>query len=120
MKIKELFLALFIISFANITNANAQSNLTENKDINSLIAKKREYNKSVGYGYRIQLYNGTEKRAKSLRNRFQLTFPDTYTKLKYDAPEWKIHVGNYKTRLEADKALHKIQESFSGAIVINL
>ena len=116
-KISLLITILFLFAI-NIIDVNAQENLTENKDITSLIEKKRAYNKNHGTGFRIQLYNGLERTAKSTRSRFQIEYPGVYTKLTYKAPEWKIQVGNYKTRLHADRALNKIREKFSGAIVV--
>ncbi|MGB1043332.1 MAG: SPOR domain-containing protein [Tenacibaculum sp.] len=118
---KHKFLFTFIIMLAtSIFTGYSQENQANNKDIISLIEKKRAYNKHNGTGFRIQLYNGLERTAKSLRGKFQVEFPGTYTKLSYDAPEWKIQVGNYKTRLHADRALNEIREKFSGAIVVPL
>lgn len=118
MKRNTFFSLILFTFFFGLLNVNAQSNTTDNKDINELLSKKRAYNKKYGYGFRIQLYNGLEKRARSLKGKFQVEFPGVYNTLEYDAPEWKIQVGNYKTRLEADKAINKIREKFSGAIVI--
>ncbi len=118
MKKRNILITLFLILIIGVFNIQAQDNHTDNKDIISLIAKKRAYNKNNGSGYRIQLYNGLERRAKSLRHRFQVEYPGVYTKLKYDQPDWKAQVGNYKTRLQADKALNKIREKFNGAIVV--
>ncbi|WP_428741424.1 SPOR domain-containing protein [Tenacibaculum sp.] len=118
MKKSSLFITFLIVFATGICSLNAQTNYTNNKDIISLLEKKREYNKNNGTGYRIQLYNGLERTAKSLRNRFQIEYPGVYTKLTYKAPEWKIQVGNYKTRLLADRALNEIREKFSGAIVV--
>ncbi|OSY86942.1 hypothetical protein WH52_13650 [Tenacibaculum holothuriorum] len=118
MKNIQLLLLVFGLVFFTTTSINAQEKLTNNKSINSLIAKKREYNKRNKTGFRIQLYNGLEKRAKSLKHRFQIEFPGVYTKLSYKQPDWKIQVGNYKTRLQADRALAKIKEEFAGAIVV--
>lgn len=118
MKLNRIFYVLIFCFLAGSFTAKAQDFTNDNKKIESMLAKKREYNKRYGYGFRIQLYNGLEKRAKSLRGRFRVEFPTIYTKLRYDAPEWKIQVGNYKTRLDADKALVKISEKFSGAIVV--
>ena len=39
-------------------------------------------------------------------------------KMSYELPEWKVKVGRFNTKLEADRALNKIKEKFSGAIVI--
>lgn len=98
----------------------SQSEYTNNKSINSLLAKKRKYNDKNGTGFRIQLYNGAEKRARNIKQNFNSKFPGVYSKLKYETPDWKVQVGRYQNRLEADKALNKIKEKFSGAIVIPL
>ncbi|CAI8155013.1 MAG: Uncharacterised protein [Polaribacter sp. SA4-10] len=95
-----------------------QNQTNDNEKIRSLITKKRDYNKRKGFGYRIQLYNGSEINAKRIRKEFNKKFPKVKTHLKFDTPEWKIQVGNYKTTLEADKALININLKFSGAIVI--
>ncbi len=118
MKFKTYFTTALVVFFFGIHFANAQSSNNDNDKIKSLLAKKRDYNKNNGHGFRIQIYNGLEKQARSSKNKFQVNFPDVYSKLNYKAPEWKVQVGNYKSRLEADKAISKIREKFSGAIVI--
>lgn len=118
VKMKTFFLASFLLLFVGSLEISAQNQHNDNEQIKELIAKKRAYNERYGYGFRIQLYNGNEKRAKNIRARFRYLFPNVYTKLKYDAPEWKIQVGNYKTRLEADKAVMIFSQKFSGIIVI--
>lgn len=120
MTLSNKFLTFLLVVFVGVYYGNSQSNYTDNESINSLLAKKRKYNQKHGTGFRIQLYNGTEKRAKNIKHNFMMSFPDTYSKLEYEAPEWKVQVGRYQTRLEADRALNKIREKFSGAIVIPL
>lgn len=115
---QKFIISFLLILIGGVYFANGQANYTENKDIISLIEKKREYNKNNGSGYRIQLYNGLERTAKSIQGRFRVEFPGVYNKVSYKAPEWKIQIGNYKTRLQADRALNKIREKFNGAIVV--
>ncbi len=38
--------------------------------------------------------------------------------MSYKLPEWKVQVGYFHTRLEADIALNKIKKKFEGAIVL--
>lgn len=102
------------------TTVSAQNATNSSPQIKRLIAKKRAFNKSYGHGYIIQIYYGNETRARSLRNKFRLEFPEVITKLDYDKPDWKVLVGNYKTKLEADKAVLNFSEKFSGLIVIPL
>ncbi|MBE7645026.1 SPOR domain-containing protein [Tenacibaculum finnmarkense] len=120
MEKRGLILILALSLSIGVLSAKAQQNQKDNKDIASLIAKKRTYNKNNGTGYRIQLYNGLETKAKSLRNRFRLEYPGVFTKITYDQPDWKTQVGDYRTKLQADRALNKIREKFNGSIVIPL
>ena len=118
MKIKSILLPFLFTIYLGCFTSFGQNQTNDNEKIRSLITKKRDYNKRKGFGYRIQLYNGSEINAKRIRKEFNKKFPKVKTQLKFDTPEWKIQVGNYKTTLEADKALININLKFSGAIVI--
>ena len=98
--------------------SRAQSQSNDNESIRSMIEKKRAYNEYKGIGYRIQLFNGSEKRVKTIRDKFRNEFPSIETYLKYNAPEWKIQFGSYKTTLEASRGLRAISKKFSGEIII--
>ncbi|MEN8858647.1 MAG: SPOR domain-containing protein [Flavobacteriaceae bacterium] len=98
----------------------SQSEKSDNELINDLISKKRAFNKEYSFGYRIQLYNGFETESKKLRAKFKIDFPEIETFIVYRQPEWKIQVGFYKTKLEADKALLELKRKYESAIVIPL
>ena len=113
---KIVLIFCFFLAFS--FNSFSQNETNESKKIKNLITKKRAFNKKYGFGYRIQLYNGNEQQARKLHERFRIEFPGNSIKLVYRAPEWKVQVGNYKTKLEADRDLIKFREEFSGIIVI--
>lgn len=119
---KNKFLTTFFIFFlaSLFSYSYAQNETNSSKEIKNLIAKKRAFNAKYGYGYRIQIYYGNETKARSLQSKFRVTFPEVSTKLDYDQPYWKVLVGNYRTTLDADKALLKFSEKFSSLIVIPL
>ena len=116
LKLSTLSFMFVLLTMSNTTNS--QNKTTKTKEIERLITKKRTFNKEYGFGYRIQLYNGDEQQARKFRATFKVEYPDKFSKLVYVAPEWKVQVGSYKTKLEADKDLMKYQEKFSGIIVI--
>ena len=120
MKKPILFFAFVILTSFSIQTAQSQEKKTDNQLVEELIAKKKKFNKDFGYGFRIQLYNGYEVEAKKTRAKFRIEFPKIQTYLTYVSPEWKIQVGTYKTKLEADRALLKIKKEFDGAIVVPL
>lgn len=114
-----LFLPIFFISLLlGIGTLSAQNTTNYSKEVKNLIEKKRSFNKTVGFGYKIQIFNGYETTAKSKQAKFKLLYPEVETKLIYNAPEWKVQVGNYKTKLDADRALLIFRKEFSGIIVI--
>ncbi len=123
MKKSILFFSFLLLSFCSFQIVTAQTQKTDNELINDLVSKKKSFNKEFGYGYRIQLYNGFEVEAKKTRAKFRVEFPTIKTYLLYRQPEWKIQVGFYKTKLEADRALLQLElkrKYGSGVIVIPL
>ena len=118
MKSKLTTLSFLIVLLATSYNSFSQNSTNESEEIKDIVSKKRSFNSTFGFGYRIQLYNGSEQKARQFMARFKAEFPGNFSKLVYYAPEWKVQVGNYKTKLEADKDLIKFQEKFSGIIVI--
>ena len=111
------FLGLLMTPLHTVT---AQETKTDTELIEEFIAKKKDFNKEFGHGFRIQLYNGFEVEAKKTRAKFRIEFPEIRTYLVYRQPEWKIQVGMYKTKLEADRALLEIKKEFGSAIVVPL
>ncbi|PCH52571.1 MAG: SPOR domain-containing protein [Flavobacteriaceae bacterium] len=114
---KKLLFTSFLVFLLSITNSYSQS---ENQKINTLIEQKRDFNKKNKNSivYKIQLYNGNETQAYKIKQNFNAAFPEYTTKIIYKSPEWKTQVGDYTTRIEADRILNIIKTKFSGAIVL--
>ncbi|MCB0472472.1 MAG: SPOR domain-containing protein [Flavobacteriaceae bacterium] len=113
-----LILALFISLISN-AQQKGTVNIQSGAKINAVIAKKRAYNKEKEIkGFKIQIFNGSEQGAYITRDKFSTLFPDDDIKIQFSSPEWKVQVGNYLTRLEADRELLKIKDDFPNAIVL--
>ena len=114
---KKILIGAFLMLLLNISYSYAQS---ENEKIANLIEQKRSFNKQNKNStiFKIQLYNGSESQAYKIRNDFQSLFPEYDTNIIYKSPEWKTQVGNFETRLEADRVFLIIKEKFFGAIVL--
>ena len=111
--------ALFLLSLPLKAQTTGVVTINTNPRVNEIIAKKKEYNKNKKIkGFKIQVFNGTEHGAYQIRDKFEALFPDVDVKIQFASPEWKVHVGNYFTRLDADRELLKIKEEFSNAVVL--
>jgi len=108
---------IFFVVFLSITNSFSQS---ENDKINTLIEQKKTFNKinKNTIVFKIQIYNGNETQAYAIKRSFETDFPEYRTKIIYKTPEWKTHAGNFRTRLEADRALNAVKQKYAGAIVL--
>ena len=113
---------VFSLLSSSIMMAQQEGSLTieSNESVKNIIAKKKAHNKNTTKvkGYRIQIYFGNEKGAYKAREEFKSLFPDTFLKIENFPPDWKVRVGNYKSRLDADRALVEIKETYIGAIVL--
>ena len=113
---KSVFVCVLFAIFLGTANVNGQTKTSE--EVKSLIQKKIEYNKKNGYGFRIQLESGFETAIKTTQSKFRLEHPTIKTHILFESPEWKVQVGDYKTRLEADKILNEIKLKFPSAIIV--
>jgi hypothetical protein len=116
---KNLILTcLFSASFAVSTNAQEGTvAVNQDQDIETLIRLKKEVNKTK-VNYRIQIFNGNRNGAIKAREDFRKTFSWLPTYMRYEPPYYRIYAGNFKTRLEADRALQRIKKEFGSAFIV--
>ncbi|MDH7445394.1 SPOR domain-containing protein [Aquimarina sp. 2201CG14-23] len=80
-------------------------------DIKTKMDKDGEFSDN----YKIQLYNGNMNEAQKVLKKAEALFPQWNTEIKWETPEFKVWIGNYRTKLERDRALREIKAEFSGA-----
>ncbi|WP_298899462.1 SPOR domain-containing protein [uncultured Psychroserpens sp.] len=119
MKANTLKIAVLVLAFLAIGNQAFAQEGTVTIDQDSDITKLLEYKKDVKTVdlYKIQLDFGSRSKAMALEQKFRNTFSQWPTDVVYETPNYKVWVGNFSTRLEADIALLKIKKKFSKAMV---
>ncbi len=70
-------------------------------------------------GYRIQVFSDRNQRtakgeALSKEKNIKENFPDMGTYITYDAPSWRLRVGDFRTRDEASLRLSELRKCFPG------
>lgn len=118
---KTLIMASFIILFLVAFNTNAQEGtltINQDQDIEKLLAIKKDMNSSeeATDRYKIQVYSGNRADAEDAKTKVYSSFTWKST-LVYETPNYKIWVGSFRTRLEADRALKKIKNKFPSAFI---
>ena len=74
-------------------------------------------------GYRIHIFSlsGQTARAKAeeTRKNFMRNFPDMEAYWNYQAPNWQVVVGDFRTKNEAVRGKKKIEKMFPRAFIVN-
>ncbi|WCO02029.1 SPOR domain-containing protein [Psychroserpens ponticola] len=89
--------------------------IDQDSDIDKLLEFKKDV-KTVNL-YKIQVYSGTRSGAESSKQNFLNAFNEWPVSMEFDSPNTKIWVGNFRSRLEADKALLKIKRKYNNAFI---
>lgn len=71
-------------------------------------------------GYRIQIFSSSNNKLEAVKakSEFLRAFPEVKSYLVYQAPNYKVRVGDFLDRLEATKELLLIQEHFPNAYLV--
>lgn len=118
---------LILLSFLVLCQLNAIGQTKEgtvrvesSAHIDEMVAQKKDYNKTLEtfQGYKIQIYYGSEKECYEIKDEFSSLFPDIPTSIIFSTPQWKLQIGNYRTRLEADHEMVNIKKEYPAAIVL--
>lgn len=92
----------------------------DNPQIDSLMEAYKTKAEKEDYvqGFRIQVVAaGNRADINKVKSQFYTVFPDMKTYVIYQTPNFKLRVGNYRTKLEAYKAWLEIEKEFPGAFI---
>ncbi len=73
-------------------------------------------------GFRIQIFfdsgNNSKTSAQAIYTGFTVKYPDIPAYLSFKAPNYKVRVGDFRTRLDAQRFLNEIITEYPGAWII--
>jgi hypothetical protein len=109
-------------SVADTTSLNV--NLKQDQQIDRLLrAHKELMSRDRGIsGFRVQIYSdsGNQSKLRTQRRKaeFDNRFPGVQSYIVYDAPDFKLRVGDFRTRLDARRFLEKIARDYEAAYIV--
>ena len=116
---------IFILTIFVQQNAKAQINVIENSDLKTidlLLERKMSQNNqfSLYTNFSVQLKNGAKEEVETLYKDFTIQHPEIDATIIYANPKFKLVVGNYKNKIEAEYLLKKIAGKYPDAFVVKL
>ncbi|MFT4022161.1 MAG: SPOR domain-containing protein [Flavihumibacter sp.] len=127
MRRPVLFMLALFTSVAAYSQADSNS-VTVKKDprLDQLVAKQIEINefttreaRSNVPGFRIQVVNTTDRaQAIQAKTKVYQKYPELNAYLLYQSPYFRVRVGNFLTRKDAEAYLKKLSKDFSQNIYV--
>jgi hypothetical protein len=119
-KISLLFLTFICLN--GLVKAQNQNVTPSSDELISDLVERHKRNglmKQTTTGYRIQLYFGSERsKASEIKTDFSNNFSNTPSYLLYQQPNFKVRVGDFKTRTEASAFLESIKEFYTTSFIV--
>ncbi|MDX9932949.1 MAG: SPOR domain-containing protein [Bacteroidales bacterium] len=120
------FLIFILITMSCTAFASAQGrvNILGDKGVETLVAKHISFNENVkGFpGYRIQIYfesgNYSKNKAFGEKGKFMSRFPEIKAYVVFQEPYYKVRVGNFRNKLDAEAFKQRIKEQWPEAYII--
>lgn len=119
------FISFTVVLFFGHIALSQQGDVTIHKDprIDALVKKQGAIippaiNAEID-GFRIQLFFDSDKSAvNEARNAFISKFPKVDTYIEFNAPNFFLKVGDFRTKLEAEKIKSKVEADFPTSFIV--
>ena len=130
-KILFLLVVLFLLSGLAVmgfaqekNNEKGHIQIIQDDKVDLLVSKHIQINqnrKSME-GYRIQIFfdsgNNSKTKAQSIYEGFKAKYPDVGAYLSFKSPNYKVSVGDFRSRLDAQRFLNDIILEYPNAWII--
>lgn len=116
-KMRYFSVTFLVLAFSISLNAQqGEVNVDQDRDIDKLLEYKKDIKTSKVY--RIQVYQSVDPdKATREKSNFLNAYSQWPVEIVWNTPNYKVWVGNFATRLEADRALAKIKKKYMNAII---
>ncbi|QBN19664.1 SPOR domain-containing protein [Flavobacterium nackdongense] len=97
-----------------------KTSVSQDPKFEQLLNEKRKINASltVNDSYKIQIYTGGSEMAKKTLTEFRQEFTSIDATIVFNTPNYKVWIGNFKTRIEAEKTMAAINGRYKNMLLI--
>ena len=114
---KPIFLCFVLLIFSiDLFSQDGKVIINMDTTLVKLIELKKEVNSEIE-NYKIQIFNGSRDQAKNTISEYKIAYNDSSAIIKYEAPNYKIWIGNYYTLIEAEKQILEVRKKYPNAFI---
>lgn len=122
LKIKPLqLLAIFLtLHTADCMAQDSGNSISQDGRFEQLLNEKRKINSSITVNdrYKIQIFYGDNDKARKTLADFRKEFKNLDGTIIFESPTYKVWVGNFKSRIEAERNMAEVKKKYPYALLI--
>lgn len=117
LKIRQFGITFLTLMFSlTLAAQEGEVKIEQDSDIDKLLEYKKDIKTTKLY--RIQVFQSIDPdKAQREKSNFLNAYGEWPVEIVWNTPNYKVWVGNFATRLEADRALVKIKKNYMNAII---
>jgi hypothetical protein len=116
----KIFCFIFLL-FTGVFGFSQEGTIhvVQDESIPQLLDLKMQMSQNNAFGerYKIQVFYGNNGEANTVIKEFRQEHPGWPTTIEYQAPNYKVWVGDFRNRLEADRAFLEIKDEYTSAFI---
>lgn len=115
-----IFIAALTINSQKSFAQDGKINIQQNPKFEQLLNEKRKINSSIAVNerYKIQVFSGVAEKAKKTLIECRQNFSNLDGTIIFSTPNYKVWIGNFKSRIEAERNLIEIKKAYPNAYLI--
>jgi hypothetical protein len=121
LKLKVIFSIVFLVFLSEKSSGQVTKvSISQDPKFEQLLNEKRKINSSITINdrYKIQIFNGDTENSKKNLTDFKRENKNMDATIVFSTPLYKVWVGNFKTRIEAEKTLTDLKKKYPNAFLI--
>lgn len=117
MRTTLVVFALILAHTASAQTHNGQIRIEQQPGIDKLLAIYTKGIANAGH-YTIQVGFGSYSQAESLKKDVEIDFPQWKAKIVFDSPTYRVQVGRFKSRLDAEREYLEVRKKYPAALLL--
>ncbi|RUA15012.1 MAG: SPOR domain-containing protein [Flavobacteriia bacterium] len=112
-----VFTAILMGLSLHLSAQEGKVTIQQDPKIDELVKLYTDVNSKSGF-YQIQVGFGDYQKAQNLKSQVEIDFPDWYSKIEFESPTYRVRLGKFKTKLEAERKYLEVRKKYPDAMLL--
>ncbi len=115
---KRVFHIIICFTLCQLTyGQDGQISIEQDQKIEELLNLYKISLKTSEY-YKIQVGFGSHAQAEQIKANAEVDFPNLVSTIDFDSPTYRVRIGKFKTKIEAERKFNEIRAKYPNAMLL--